>query len=241
MDSCREVIAEAFEECGGGLAVAARVDLQIDIAGRPVDGDKSIAFASLQRRQVLQIDVNEADRRLLEAAGLGLFGLGSLADAMALQAAMDGASGELGVEAAAHHLDDVVERQIEGGAQLADQLLFHGGQRDAHPLRPVRAVLGGGAASPAADGLLVHAELDGQFRHRGGAGLDVGPDFGRGGGVGVQVQTHARRSVIYATPRHTLIPSRQSRGTKPRGGLFGRPPLDAGKYHHSPGCIGAGQ
>ena len=56
MDSSREVIAEAFEECGGGLAVAARVDLQIDIAGRPVDGDKGIAFASLQRRQVLQID-----------------------------------------------------------------------------------------------------------------------------------------------------------------------------------------
>ena len=56
MNGCREVIAEAFEECGGGLGVAARVDLQIDIAGCPVDGDEGIAFAALQRRQVFQID-----------------------------------------------------------------------------------------------------------------------------------------------------------------------------------------
>jgi hypothetical protein len=40
MNGCREVIAQAFEECGGGLAVAVRVDLQIDIAGCSVDGDK---------------------------------------------------------------------------------------------------------------------------------------------------------------------------------------------------------
>jgi hypothetical protein len=37
--------------------------------------------------------MNEADTRLLEASGLGLFGLEPLADVMALEAAVDGAPG----------------------------------------------------------------------------------------------------------------------------------------------------
>ena len=47
--------------------------------------------------------MDEPDRRLLEAASGRLVRLGPLADAVALEAAMDGAPGELGVETAAHH------------------------------------------------------------------------------------------------------------------------------------------
>ena len=41
---------------------------------------------------MLQIDVNEADRRLFKDADAGLVRLVALADSMALEAAMDGAA-----------------------------------------------------------------------------------------------------------------------------------------------------
>ena len=145
--------------------------------------------------------MNEADRRLLEAAGLGFFGLGPLADAMALEAAMDGASGELGVEAAAHYPrlrgDRLSTMSSSGRSRLVRSSQTSSSSMAVREMlirfgRCERSWVGG-AASPAVDGLRVHAELDGQFRHRGGAGLDVGPDFGRGGGVGVQSLPPQRR------------------------------------------------
>ena len=115
-------------------------------------------------------------------------------------------------------LDDVVERQIELGAQFADQFLFQGGQGDAHPLRPVRAVLGAAALPPAIDGPIADAKLGNQFGRGGRAGLDVGPNLGRGG-VGVQIHAHdARRSMMKDTPRLTPIPLAQSSGTQHEGG-----------------------
>jgi hypothetical protein len=52
MRLCREMTEEALEESRGGLAVAAGMDLQIDIAGGAVDGDEGIGFAPLQRGQM---------------------------------------------------------------------------------------------------------------------------------------------------------------------------------------------
>jgi hypothetical protein len=49
-----------------------------------------------------QIDVNEADRHLLEGADGGLVGLGSLVEAVANQTAMDGTARKLAVDATAH-------------------------------------------------------------------------------------------------------------------------------------------
>ena len=203
----------------GWISIPVFTGTWIDIAGCSVDGDEGVAFAPLQRRQVFQVNVDEPDRRLLEAASGRLVRLGPLADAVALEAAMNGAPGELGVETAAHHLDDVVERQIELGAQFADQFLFQGGQGDAHPLRPVRAVLGAAALPPAIDGPIADAKLGNQFGGGGRAGLDVGPNLGRGGGVGVQIHAHdARRSMMKDTPRLTPIPLAQSSGTQHEGG-----------------------
>jgi hypothetical protein len=65
---CRESGEEAFQEAGGGGGVPAGMDFQIDIARAAVDGDESVAFALLQRRQVFEIDVDEADRGVLETA-----------------------------------------------------------------------------------------------------------------------------------------------------------------------------
>jgi hypothetical protein len=164
---------------------------------------------------MLQINMNEADGRSLETADRWLGGFRPLADAVPLQTAMDGAAGELGVHASAHNFDDVVERQIKGGAQLADQFLFDGRKANAHALWPMRAVLCAGAGSPAANGSVADAKLGNQVSHRCGAGLDVGAHFRRSGCVGVQVQAHeARRSVMYDTPRLTPIPFSQSRETE---------------------------
>ena len=43
-----KVREEAFEEAGSGVGVAPGMNLEIDVAGRPIDGDKGVAFASFQ-------------------------------------------------------------------------------------------------------------------------------------------------------------------------------------------------
>lgn len=126
VNGIREVGEEAIEEPGGGLAIALGVDLQIDIAGGPVDRHEGVAFTSLQRRQVLDIDMNEPDGRLLEHADRGLGRLGPPVEAVTNQAAVNGATGELAVDAAPHHFGDVVERQSHLRPQLTDQRFLHG-------------------------------------------------------------------------------------------------------------------
>ena len=112
-------------------------------------------------------------------------------DAVALQTAVDGAARQLGVDAAPHRLDDVVERQGEAAAQLDDQGFFpigHGRwlsrcgrvERSTHVL----------TALPARHGAAVDAEFAGQRGDRGLAFLDIGADARRGRGVGVQLEMH---------------------------------------------------
>ena len=103
------------------------MDLQIDVARGAIDGDEGVAFPPLQRGQMLEIDVDKSHRGLLEDADSGLVRFSSLAEAMALETAMDGAARELAVHTAAHHFDDVVEWQLQLYSQLADQCFFHCG------------------------------------------------------------------------------------------------------------------
>src|SRR6185312_13993043 len=55
MNLVPEVGQEALEEGGCGFAIASGVDLDIDVTGGAIDGDKGVAFAALQGRQVLQV------------------------------------------------------------------------------------------------------------------------------------------------------------------------------------------
>jgi hypothetical protein len=163
--------------------------------------------------------MHEAEGIAVEAARL--FGGRPLrpAEAMALEAAVDGAAGKLFIHAAPHHLHQIVEGQFELCAQLADEFLLEGREADGEPLGPMRAIGNGGAVSPAPDRGLADAKLDGKVRHGGGALLDVGPRLGRRGGIGMQSQLHLSwRSFKNRMPRCTLIPSRQSLGIKHGGG-----------------------
>src|SRR5712691_4926536 len=115
--------------------------------------------------------------------------------AEALEATVDGAARQGGIETAAHRFDDVVERQGEGAAQLDAQRLFPIGHRGGQPMRHMRAVMDLAAAAPAGDGAGADPELARQSGGRGGAVLNVGPYPRRRGRVGVQLQVHdARRS-----------------------------------------------
>jgi hypothetical protein len=215
MNAMWEVSQESREEAGRSLGVAPSMDFDINVAGGAVDRDEDIAFAPLQGRQMLQIEVNEADSRLLKDTDTGPVRLLALADPMTLEAAVDGAAGQLRVDATSHHLDDIVQRQLQRCSQLADQRLFHGRQARRQPVRPVRAVVNRGSAVPATDRGLADAEFCRQLRYRLLATLDVGSDFGGSCGIGVQVQFHdARRSLRYEMPWSTPIPSTQSPGTK---------------------------
>jgi len=219
VNGMREVVEEAREELGCGLCVPLGMDLQIDIAGGPIDGDEGVTLASFQGRQMLEIDMDEANGGLLEDADRRLSGFGPLVEPMTDQAAMDGAARQIGIDATPHHLGDVVERQLQLHSQFAEEGLFEGRETGRQSLRDVRAISDRRAATPTADRRLAHPQLGRQFSDRLLAALDVSPDFRCGRGISVQVQLHdARRSLIYEMPRSTPIPSKQSPGTKHESG-----------------------
>jgi hypothetical protein len=109
----REVSQEPGEKAGRSPGIALEVDFDIDVAGGAVDRDEGIAFTPLQGRQMLQIEVNEADSRLFKDAEAGLVRLLAMADSVALEATMDSAAGQRVVDATSHHFDDIVERQLQ--------------------------------------------------------------------------------------------------------------------------------
>ena len=52
----REMRQEALEEGSGSLAVPAGVDFQVDVSRGSVDSNKGVASASVQGRQILQVN-----------------------------------------------------------------------------------------------------------------------------------------------------------------------------------------
>ena len=113
---------------------------------------------------------------------------------MPLQAAVDGAARQRGIDAAPHRLGDVVERQGEAAAQLDDQGFFPIRHHRGQPMRTGRAVDELGARLPPRHGPAVDAELAGQRAGRGAALLDIGAGARRRGGIGVQLESITRRS-----------------------------------------------
>ncbi|MGY2810739.1 hypothetical protein ACVIHF_007469 [Bradyrhizobium sp. USDA 4506] len=211
----RKISQEALKETGRGRSVPLGMDLDKDVAGGSVDGDKGIAGAALQCRQILHVDMDEADTGILEDAGFGLVRLGKPADAIALQAAVNSTTGQLGVDASPHHLNDVVQRQLERRPQFTNGPFFNRGEAGREVLRPVRAVFDRRAAAPAINRGLAAPQFGRQLSDRLPAALDVGTCLRRRRGVRVQAQFHdTRRSLTKATPRSTPIPSNQSAGTK---------------------------
>jgi hypothetical protein len=136
---------------------------------------------------------------------------------VALEVAVHLAARELRVDAAAHDLDDVIERQSHAYSELDHEPLFERRHRRRDAVRTMRAVAYVLAATPARDRTLAHAEFPGEVGDRSLARLDISADFRRGRRVGVQLQVHARRSLRKAMPLATPIPSRQSPGTKHEG------------------------
>ena len=125
VDREREAVEKALEEGGGGGGAAIGQDFEIDKAGGTIDGNIGVTAAAVERRQVFDVDVDEAGRRVgLKSHRRGFFGGEAGRDSMPLQAAVDGAARQLGIEAAPHRLDDVVERQGEAAAQLDHQGFF---------------------------------------------------------------------------------------------------------------------
>src|SRR5215204_6846335 len=164
---------------------------------------------------MLEIDVNEADGCLLEDTDRRLVGLRPPVETIADQTPMHGATGELFIKTAAHHLGDVIERQLQPCPQFTDKSLFHWRETACNRLWRVWSVGDRGASAPAANRSLADSKIARQLSDRLPAALNVGPGFRGGGGIGVQVQVHdVRRSLIYELPRSTPIPSNQSPGTE---------------------------
>ena len=97
----REAGEKAFEEPCRGDGAAIGQDLEIDKAGGAVDRDISVAAAAVERRQVFDVDTDKPRRRRGVEGGRRCLLRGEAgADAMALQAAVNGAARQLWVDAA---------------------------------------------------------------------------------------------------------------------------------------------
>jgi hypothetical protein len=217
-----EGLEEAGEEGGGGLAVALAMDFEIDEAGGAIDGDEGVGRLAVDAREMLEVDVDEPGGSI---GGEALSRIGALLrarrDAMALEAAVDAAARQLGVEAAPEHFDDIVERQSEASAQLDRQALLLGGQRCGDAVRAMGTVVDVAAAAPAGDGVVAHSQFADEFAGAGAALLNVGPGGRRGRGQFVQTGQHDGPCLCSATNRMPAIiagRSSQSPGTKYKSG-----------------------
>ncbi len=129
------------EKAGGGGGPAIGQDLETDKAGGPVDGNIGVGAAAIERRQVFDIDVDEAGWRIgLKGNGRSFFGREASGDPVALQAPVNSAARQRGIDAAPHRLGDVVERQGEAAAQFDDQGFFPWRQAGVEAMRAGRAV-----------------------------------------------------------------------------------------------------
>ena len=125
VDLERKAVEETPEKAGGGGGPAIGQDLETDKAGGPVDGNIGVGAAAIERRQVFDIDVDEAGWRIgLKGNGRSFFGREATGDPVALQAPVNSAARQRGIDAAPHRLGDVVERQGEAAPQLDDQGFF---------------------------------------------------------------------------------------------------------------------
>ncbi len=121
-----ETIEKAVDEGarGGGLAVGQ--DLGMDIARGAVDGDEDVGRFAVQPGEVLNVEMDEAERPVgLEASRFVCFGWRGFGDAVAPQCAVDGAARQLGVHTAMHHLDDVIQGQGHAFAIPFEPVLEH--------------------------------------------------------------------------------------------------------------------
>jgi hypothetical protein len=126
----------------------------------------------------------------VEGDGWGFVRGAARGDAVPLQAAVDGAARQRGIDAAPHRLGDVVERQGEAAAQLDDQSFFPIRHRGGQPMRAGQAIEHLVALLPARHGPAVDAQFTGQRAERGAALLDIGAGARCRRGVGVQLEIH---------------------------------------------------
>jgi hypothetical protein len=90
--------------CGGGPAIGE--DFEIDETSGTIDRDIGVAAPAVEWRQVFDIDVDKTGRDIgLEGDGRRLLRGEAGGEAVPLQAAVDAAARQLGVEAAPHGFD----------------------------------------------------------------------------------------------------------------------------------------
>jgi len=230
VDGMTEGLQEALQTGSDGRGAALLDDFDVDEAGSALDGDEDIGGPALQARQVFQVDMDIAEGFGREALGGRLGIRGSLRDASALEAAVQGGAGDIGAQAAAHDFQSVVEREPQPGAQFDGDLLFFGGKAGGQGVGRGGAIGHLAALFPAPDGGLADAEFARQRGWRLATRLDIGPHLRRGRGVGMQLHQH-RRPSSHAMPNDTPTRSSQPPGTKHasrdpllnrlRGGLVG--------------------
>jgi hypothetical protein len=199
-------VGEAEGEGGRGFAQESDgaplgcvvLDGQVRGARAPVDGDKEVALAALavrglELRQVLDVDVHEAEVVVAEGALAPLRpvrgGRRPAAQPLGAQDAPDAVAVEAGQEVGDHE-GQVVEGEVGGAAQRADHGALLLGGLPGQPVRPgrvVQAVLRA-ALAPLADGLGADAEAPGQDAGGFVGAGDLGADGRRGAGIGVDLQ-----------------------------------------------------
>jgi hypothetical protein len=139
---------------------------------------------ALRQAQLADVDVHVADLGLGEALALGSFlcALGQPGDAVALQAAMQGAAGQLG-DGLAQATQDIVQRQEGAPAELDDdRLLGLSEHRAPGPRRSHPRVGRGPAPTPLGDGLRVQPVAGGQAAGRRLRRLELGSNSRRRAG-----------------------------------------------------------
>ena len=136
MDGISEGIEKALEGLGDGHAAAIGEDVDVDEAGGPFDDDEDIGGPALEAGEVLEVGVDEAERLGREALRGACRGGRRSGYAMTVPQAVQSRARDVGTQAAMQHLERIVERQAEPGAQFERDLLLLERQAGRQPMRP---------------------------------------------------------------------------------------------------------
>lgn len=159
----REAAQEALKEGGRGGGIAARMDLEEDEPSGSVDGDEGVALLAIEAGQMLDVDMDEADRLGIEATDrAGLADALQATQTMPAQAAIDHPTIDR-AQASAEHFGDVVEGKRQAGPQLADQPLVDLRKDGGQPMRAVRTIGDAVSPTPAPDRRLADPKLAGKL------------------------------------------------------------------------------
>ena len=217
MNGVTEGFEEALETGRDGVGAAIVDDLDMDKPGAALQGDKDVSRSPVDPGQMLEINVDIAERRRFEALRWVFRNRRFARHPVSLQQPVQARARDVVANSAAHHLENVIQGEAKPGAQFEGDLFLHPIKARLQIFGTMGAILNTVPLFPAPDRALGDAIFRRKRRHRRMARLDCGADLRCRRRIRMEMYLHHFRSLNQDRPIRTPMLSIQSTGTQHGG------------------------